>query len=127
MRRARRIDVWIDELIHIDAGFQDSATSPAGGRIAIHEYHLTATADPIAFRLLSIQADPRVLPYAECPVASPNVVRMIGTPLRDLRLEVPERLAGTLGCTHLNDVLRSLAEIPQMLANAGPKPREASI
>jgi hypothetical protein len=43
---------------------------------------------------------------------------MIGTPLRELRQEVLERLRGTLGCTHLNDVLRALAEVPQMLAKA---------
>jgi hypothetical protein len=126
MRRARRIDVWVDGLIHIDAGFQDSSTSPLGGRIAIHEYHVIASADPIAFTLLCVCADPRVLPYRECPAAAPNVSRMIGTPLRDLRLEVLERLPGTLGCTHLNDVLRSFAEIPNMLASVGLKPREVS-
>jgi hypothetical protein len=118
MRRARRVDAWIDDVIHIDAGFQDSATSPEGGRVAIHEYQVSALADPVSFKLLDLKADPRVLPYRECPAASLNVSRMIGTPLRELRQEVLERLRGTLGCTHLNDVLRALAEVPQMLAKA---------
>jgi hypothetical protein len=118
MRRARRIDVWVEDVIHIDAGFQDSATSPAGGRVAVHEYHVTARADPNSFELISVKAEPRVLPYRECPAASPNASRMLGTPLGELRLEVLEKLPGSLGCTHLNDVLRSFAEVPQMLANA---------
>jgi hypothetical protein len=118
MRRARRVDVWLDDVIHIDAGFQDSGTSPQGGREAIHEYHVTATADPTSFELLSVKADPRVLPYRECPAASLNVSAMVGTPLGQMRQDVLDLLPGTLGCTHLNDVLRALAEVPQMLAEA---------
>lgn len=119
MRRARRIDVWLDgDLVRMDIGFQDSATNPAGGpnRIAIHEYHVQATADLETFSLRSIVSDPRVLPYRECPGASPNVTLMVGTRLGDLRLAVPRRLSGTVGCTHLNDVLRSISDVPQLVA-----------
>jgi len=35
--------------------------------------------------------------------------------LLDLRKTVLSKLAGTAGCTHLNDVLRALAEVPQLL------------
>ena len=119
MRRARWIDAWLDDVIHIDAGFQDSATSPDGGRIAIHEYQVSATADPASFRLLSIEVDPRVLPYGECLGGAANVPRILGTALGDLRLAVVETFPRVLGCTHLNDVLRSLAEVPQMLCKAG--------
>jgi hypothetical protein len=116
MRRARRIDVWLDDCVRIDIGFQDSATAPDGGdRIAVHEYHVTATADPETFELLSIRSDPRVLPYAECPGASPNVERLLGAKLPSFRLEVLSTLPGTLGCTHLNDVLRSMADVPQLV------------
>ncbi|MBV9842308.1 MAG: DUF2889 domain-containing protein [Sphingomonadaceae bacterium] len=119
MRRARRIDVWLDrDLVRMDVGFQDSATNPKGGpdRIAIHEYHVQATADLETFTLRSVIADPRVLPYRECPGASPNVGVMIGTRLADLRLAVPRRLSGIVGCTHLNDVLRSLSDVPRLVA-----------
>lgn len=112
MRRARRIDVWADDVIHVDSMFQDSATNPEGGRTAVHEYRLTATADPVSLKLLSVHADPRVLPYAECPAAAANVGRMLGTPLPDLPEKVLEDLKGTAGCTHLNDALRALAEVP---------------
>jgi hypothetical protein len=116
MRRARRIDVWIDgDLVEIDAFFQDSATVPAGGRVAVHEYQLRATADRNANTLASVTAVPRVLPYAECPLAAPNVDRMVGTPLAELRAAVLEELKGVAGCTHLNDMLRALAEVPVMV------------
>jgi len=123
MRRARRIDVCLTDVIEIDSMFQDSCPVPAGGRVAVHEYGLRATADPLDLTLLSVQADPHVLPYRECPMAADNVERLIGTPLTQLREVVLERLKGTLGCTHLNDALRALAEVPVL---AEPLRDEAS-
>lgn len=116
MRRARRIDVWREDgAITVDMTFQDSATSPNGGRVAVHEYLARATVDPATLKLKAFSADPRVLPYRECPSAVPHAQRIIGAHLPDLRLKVLEVLPGILGCTHLNDVMRSLAEVPQML------------
>lgn len=115
MRRARRIDVSLRDIIEIDSFFQDSATTPEGSRKAVHEYVLRATADPATQRLLSVTADPRVLPYQECPMAVANVGRMVGTPLTELRTAVLSELKGVDGCTHLNDALRALAEVPVLL------------
>jgi len=113
MRRARRIDVWVDDLIRVDSHFQDSASVPEGGaRTAVHEYLLTASADPARGTLLSVAADPRTLPYRECSTAAGNVGRLLGAPVRDLRQIVLVELAKTAGCTHLNDALRALAEAP---------------
>lgn len=117
MRRARRIDVTVDSVIRIDAMFQDSATVPAGGRVAVHEYLVQATADVVSGEVLTVSADPRVLPFQECPMAAANVHRITGTPLADLRSAVLLELKGTVGCTHLNDALRALAEVP-VLARA---------
>jgi hypothetical protein len=117
-RRARRIDVWREDgLIHIDSAFQDSASAPDGGqRIAVHEYRLTATADGDATTLLSAVATAGTLPYAECPAAPTNISAMVGTPLRDLRQAVLLTLRKTAGCTHLNDAVRALAEVPRLAA-----------
>ena len=115
MRRARRIDVSRDDVIRIDAHFQDSATTPEGERSALHEYRLRATADPDTLELISVEAEPRVLPFAECPAAAPNVSRLVGTPLPMLRQAVLDALKGPAGCTHLNDALRALAEVPILL------------
>lgn len=115
MRRARRIDVWVDNVIMIDSAFQDSASTPEGMRAVIHEYRLTATADPRTFRLKSIEAEPRVLPFPECPGAAQNISRLIGSEMSRLRDTVLAELKGTLGCTHLNDALRALAEVPALV------------
>lgn len=121
MRRARRIDVSCDTVIRIDAHFQDSATTPEGDRSALHEYRLRATADPDSLALLSIEAEPRVLPFAECPAAAPNVSRLIGTKLPVLRQAVLDALKGPAGCTHLNDALRALADVPVLLRHVEAK------
>jgi hypothetical protein len=116
-RRARRIDVQLGERITIAAHFQDSATSPSGQRMAVHEYLVTATADRETMRLLSIGADPRILPYGDaCPAAILNIGRLVGTPLGELRQAVLAEFSRTEGCTHLNDMMRSLAEVPQLAA-----------
>jgi Protein of unknown function (DUF2889) len=118
MRRARRIDVWrADGLIHVDAGFQDSGLMPDGQRSAVHEYVVTAIVDPAAMTLLSITADPRILPYRECPGAVRHIQKMVGHPITGFRNDVLETLPGILGCTHLNDVLRALADVPVLAAS----------
>jgi Protein of unknown function (DUF2889) len=125
MRRARRIDLGLDpdgapngapkgEIV-IDAAFQDSATTPQGGRAVVHEYRLTARADAASLKLLSIDAEPRVLPFSECPGAVANLQRLNGTALPDLRDKVLAELRGTAGCTHLNDAARALADAPALL------------
>ena len=81
---------------------------------APQRYLLSASVDARDFVLRTLHVDPRILPYRECPGATPNAQRMIGTPLRDMRLRVLRELPGVLGCTHLNDVLRSLADVPRL-------------
>jgi len=121
MRRARRIDVWLEDgLLGIDAMFRDSCWEPDGSEVVVHEYQMLGEADPAMGKLLSVAAYPRVLPYAECPGAAPNASWMAGTDLRTMRTEVLERLRATDCCTHLNDGLRSLAEVP-VLAAALPR------
>lgn len=116
-RRARRIDVWLDGDVHVDAMFQDSTTVPSVGRVAVHEYEVHARAAADTFELLAIQALPRVLPFGECPSAVTRIGQLVGTPLGDLRDAVLARLKTTEGCTHLNDELRALAEVPALVAH----------
>ena len=123
MRRARRIDVRLaDGLVEVDAMFQDSASRPGGGRAAVHEYRIEATADPDTLELLSLSADPRILPFGECPLAVRGIDRMIGTPLPAMRTAVLDELKGINGCTHLNDALRALAEVPVLARPLSEKP-----
>jgi hypothetical protein len=115
MRRARCIDVWIEGDIRIEATFQDSASTPDGRRVAVHEYGLYAEIDLASGALRLISATPHVLPFAECPEAVGNIHLLVGTPAHRLRDAVLQLLRRTLGCTHLNDALRSLADVPALV------------
>lgn len=119
-RRARRLDLYRDgDVLHADLGFQDSGSNPQGSRSAIHEYRVHAEIDPATMTLVSLQALPLILPFRECPGAAVKIGRLVGQPVAALRDAVPVILRSTLGCTHLNDVLRSLTDVPE-LAKALP-------
>lgn len=122
-RRARLIDIWRENgTIHVEAYFQDSSSLPGTQmREAIHEYRLRATADAATGMLLTLEATPGTLPHAECPAAMVNMTVVLGTPMTELRETVLDRLKRTAGCTHLNDMIRSLAEAP-VLAGKLPAP-----
>jgi hypothetical protein len=116
-RRARRIDVTRDDaagVIRINAAFQDSAKRKTKGRVAIHEYDLDATVDLASGKLLTLTPHPRILPFGECPGAVHNTQRLIGRQIGEIRDAVLEQLRGPQGCTHLNDALRALAEVPKL-------------
>ena len=113
MRRARRIDVWLEhDMTRAEVYFQDSASRADGSRVAVHEYCLQAYIDSSSGALVRLEAEPHILPYPECPNAIANLDRLLGTPVQELRTTVLKRLARTEGCTHLNDAVRSLAEVP---------------
>ncbi len=117
-RRARRIDMWRDAssgLLTVDAAFQDSAKKNDGTRTAIHEYNLRVTADPDTLEVLSLEPEPRILPFPECPGAVANSQRLIGSSVADIRDEVLRQLRGPEGCTHLNDAMRALADVPVLI------------
>ncbi|KTE44928.1 MULTISPECIES: DUF2889 domain-containing protein [unclassified Sphingopyxis] len=116
-RRSRRIDLWRAEgVLKVDAGFQDSGPNPEGSRTAIHEYRVYAEIDEANGTLLALQALPLILPFRECPGASMKAARMVGQDVGTFRQAVLDTLVGTIGCTHLNDVLRALADVPALAA-----------
>jgi hypothetical protein len=115
-RRARRIDVWRDAgAIRVEASFQDSAPRREGGRAALHEYILHVALDPETQAITSLEPEPRVLPFRECPGAIANAKTLVGVPMDRVRDAVLENLRGPAGCTHLNDALRALADVPSLL------------
>lgn len=111
MRRCRRIDVVDGEVLEVDAMFRDSYVDPDGRQTVVHEYELHATLDREDLVVLDIEAVPRVLPWTECPHAAASVVRLVGSCTDDLAAQVRADFVGTSTCTHLNDLLRSLAGV----------------
>ncbi|HWF16157.1 MAG TPA: DUF2889 domain-containing protein [Acidimicrobiales bacterium] len=120
MCRARRIDVWESgDHLEFDAMFRDTCSVPEGPDVVLHEYQIIGTADRATGVLERVDAVPRVLPYPECPLAADNSSRMVGTELRAMRTEVLGQLRSIDCCTHLNDGLRSLAEVPVLAGSLG--------
>lgn len=119
MRRRRRIDVLpgtdTGAPLVVDAFFRDTWVNPDGVEEGLHEYSVLVTADPGSGAIIAIGATPRVLPFGECPAAAASVGDVVGLPLGELRRRVPLLLHGIRSCTHLNDQLRCLADVPALL------------
>jgi Protein of unknown function (DUF2889) len=119
MRRRRRIDVRGEGTVNVDAMFRDTFGEPDGSEVVLHEYTLAATLEGPELEVAAIEAVPRVLPFWECPLAADSVDDLVGIPVSRLRQVVPERLRSTRSCTHLNDLLRVLADVGHLVALSG--------
>jgi len=117
MRRHRRIDLWHEDgALTVDAFFRDICWEPDGSQLALHEYTVVARVDADAHTLVSVEATPRVLPFPECRWAAPHASQLAGLPVASFRTQVQETLTEREACTHLNDMLRCLAEVPALAA-----------
>jgi hypothetical protein len=117
MRRLRRTDVRVvDATMVVDSHFRDSYMEQTGVETAVHEYDVvvTAGADDGVIRGVDVRA--RVLPGPDCPGAVASAQRVVGQPLDSLRAFVRVELRGDTICTHLNDQLRSLADVPAIVS-----------
>jgi Protein of unknown function (DUF2889) len=120
MRRRRRIDVCPgadDAPVVVDAMFRDSHVDDEGNETIVHEYTVLTHVDRSEWRVISAHATPRVLPWFECPEAAASATRLAGDPLAGLRARVRADFVGITTCTHLNDALRALEDVP-VLARA---------
>ena len=124
MRRRRRVDVVLGQPVTIDAMFRDSCQPPDDLEVVVHEYAITSTVDAMDgdgdgdradATLAAIDAEPRVLPFPECLSAADAAPRLVGARIADLRTTVLATLTGIECCTHLNDALRAMAEVPVLL------------
>ncbi|MGX7678483.1 DUF2889 domain-containing protein [Jatrophihabitans sp. DSM 45814] len=115
-RRIRRLDVWYEgDRLLVDAMFRDTTCDPNGTARVVHEYAVTATLDAESQSILAIDAEPRALPFpTDCPFAADSVQLILGQPVADLRETVRVLSTGAVSCTHLNDAMRFLADIPAL-------------
>jgi len=114
MRRRRCLELspGHGDTLSVWATFRDSVGEPDGGEAVLHEYTVQAT---VRHGVVSaVAAEPRVLPFPECPAAADNVGLLVGTPLARLSGAVPALIAGTDCCTHLNDLLRALGGLAEL-------------
>ena len=122
MRRRRLVDVSFDDehgaSAHLWAMFRDTVGERDGSERVLHEYALTGRLERSerGMLLASVRAEPRVLPFSECPAAAAEVGALVGTAVSDLTSVVPEVLLGVSSCTHLNDLLRNVGGLAGLLA-----------
>ncbi|WP_245620685.1 DUF2889 domain-containing protein [Cryptosporangium arvum] len=116
LRRARRLDVWDEDgVLRLDSLYRDSHVDADGHETVVHEYTLSGRVDPDDFRIVDVVATPRVLPWIECPSAAASAQRLAGRPVRELRPAVRREFTGVSTCTHLNDQMRQLADVPALV------------
>jgi len=120
MRRRRLVDVVFgdDGSAALWAMFRDTVGEADGTELVLHEYALTGRLEKsdAGMVLVSVEADPKVLPFTECPAAASEVRALAGTLLGDLPAVVPVALFGVASCTHLNDLLRNVGGMAGLLA-----------
>ncbi|MHB8467099.1 MAG: DUF2889 domain-containing protein [Acidimicrobiales bacterium] len=111
MRRQRLVDVSGDDPLIVAGMFRDTHTSAGGAETVLHEYSVDVIVDRDTLKVVRAAATPRSLPWAECPSAGASAARLEGESLAGLRDFVRREMVGTSTCTHLNDLLRSLADV----------------
>jgi hypothetical protein len=118
-RRMRRLDVWApddtDGSVTVDVFFRDTHSDARERETIVHEYSVRATVDTATRTVTAIEATADVLPWRECPGAVGSAARLVGRPLAELRPWVRATFVGTSTCTHLNDVLRGLADVDHLV------------
>jgi Protein of unknown function (DUF2889) len=118
MRRRRRLDLippaGRDAAHRVDVHFRDSYVDPDGAESVVHEYSVFGTIDVVRGQVVDMEAVAQVLPWMECPGALASAHRLAGVPLSDLRDRVRREWTGASTCTHLNDTLRSLGDVPTL-------------
>jgi Protein of unknown function (DUF2889) len=122
-RRRRRLDVLAPDaggVRAIDAHFRDSHVDGSGNETVVHEYAVGGSVDARRRLIVDVWASALVLPWTECPAAVASAERLRGTAFDDLRLRVRRELVGTASCTHLNDTLRSLADLGALVGLREP-------
>ncbi len=103
-----------DAPLVVDAMFRDSHVDDEGNETIVHEYTIVLHVDPVTFHVITAQATPRVLPWFECPEAADSATRLAGDSLDGLRARVRAEFVGASTCTHLNDALRALEDVPAL-------------
>jgi len=114
MRRRRRVDVAVGRDLQIDAMFRDTFGEPDGTETILHEYSVTARADARSLALNSVTTAAGVLPGPDCRSAVASAAGVDGRTTSEIRTYVTQSMRGNTTCTHLNDLLRSLAVVGRL-------------
>jgi hypothetical protein len=114
--RRRRLDASFDnEVARIESWFRDTHVDAEGIETVVHEYTVRAVIDRGTGRFMRSDAVAGPLPYVECPGAAASAGRLVDLRVDGLRNHVSANFTGPSTCTHLNDALRGLEELSDLL------------
>lgn len=118
-RRTRLIEVASRDAggLEVRSHFRDTHAAADGEETVIHEYLLKVSLDA-ELTIRAVEAKPRVLPAPECPLVTARVGRLVGNSLASVHRVVAQEFGGTSGCTHLSDMLRSVASTGRLWESA---------
>ena len=142
-RRERVLEVGAREVagprgmpdqVPVTIRYRDSYADPDGLSRALHEWtvHTVLTGSgpgsgsgpgpgpgsgPGEARFGEFAVEAGRLPWVECPVAGLSARRLDGHAIGDVEQMISSGFAGISTCTHLNDTLRTLAELPDLVAS----------
>jgi hypothetical protein len=124
-----------DGLYDIEAKLTDSKSYGTANRdrnyieagAPIHGMWLRLTVDE-ARRIVACEAASDYTPYAICPTAAPNFSRLAGLEIKPGFLkEAAVRVGGTVGCTHLRELLQQMATTAYQTIDPFRAKREADV
>lgn len=92
----------------------------------IHGMWLRLTVDEHRI-IIACEASSDYTPYAICPTAAPNFARLAGLQIKPGFLkEAAKRVGGTVGCTHLRELLQQMATTAYQTIDPARARREAA-
>lgn len=90
----------------------------------IHDMWFRLTVDE-AMRIHEVEAVSDKTPYLMCPTAAPNFTRLVGMQIKAGFLrEATHAVGGTIGCTHLRELLQQIATTAFQTINPARARRE---
>lgn len=90
----------------------------------IHDLWLCLTVDE-RMKIQAVEAVSDKTPYAMCPAAAPNFTRLVGMQIKAGFLrEATHAIGGTVGCTHLRELLQQMATTAFQTINPARARRE---
>ena len=124
----RRADGHYDIEAHLTDRKSFGQTNFDRGYIAagepIHDMWLRLTVDE-TMHIRTVEAVSDLTPYRMCPTAAPNFARLIGLQIKAGFLrEASQKVGGTVGCTHLRELLQQMATTAFQTINPAKAQRE---
>ena len=124
----RRADGCYDIEAHLTDTKSFGQTNFDRGYIAagepIHDMWLRLTVDE-TMHIRAVEAVSDLTPYRLCPTAAPNFARLTGLQIKAGFLrEATQKVGGTIGCTHLRELLQQMATTAFQTINPAKAQRE---